>query len=72
MKKTGKPQYLTLVRTLDELRKEVDGSVLNACSPQEVHDSYKELCNASVRAEQVVQRAYAALERRGRHNDNRI
>lgn len=57
MSGTSKPQYRTLVKVLDDLRHQVDWTVLNPCSPQEVKDSYQELCNASKVAEDVVRRA---------------
>jgi len=59
----AKPQYRTLVKALDDLRMWVDGSILNACSQQEIRDSYRELYQASVKASKLVKDAKLAMRK---------
>jgi len=58
----AKPQYRTLVKALEDLYRQVDGSVLNACSPSEIRDSYRELFHSSVKAEKLVKAAKLAMQ----------
>jgi len=58
------PRYITLVKALNELRKWVDGCVLNSCSPKEIRDTYAELARASTNAQRLVRRAERAIVNR--------